>query len=264
MRHKVTTELRYPGLWRGCVGAWNPGLGPSGLTLRDWSGFRSNGQFTNTGSTLWSVRQGRQSCLFDGVDDYVSLGFNRQLNITSQITIVGWINTTSYAVQTLFANGLGAGFAGYAFAINIGSGGSSGNGRMGYWNGSSWVGTSTDTGVVDGTWRMVTLTNNGATTTIYVGTNPVFSGAHGFANSNAVEQRIGMREGSTHPFNGYIGEVLVYNRVISLYELHLLARRPGIAYELAPRRRSSVAVAAGGFNAAWIPRRSLVIGGGTN
>jgi hypothetical protein len=44
--------------------------------------------------------------------------------------------------------------------------------------------------------------------------------------------------------NGFIGDIGVYNRALSPNEIRLLASRPGIAYELAPRRRSSVAVAA--------------------
>jgi hypothetical protein len=37
----------WPELWRGCVGAWNPGLGPTGLRLYDWSPYRNHGTLTN-------------------------------------------------------------------------------------------------------------------------------------------------------------------------------------------------------------------------
>jgi hypothetical protein len=64
-------------------------------------------------------------------------------------------------------------------------------------------------------------------------------------------------------YSGSIWNVMLHNRVLNPNEIRLLASRRGIAYELAPRRRSSVQVVAG-FKAAWISRRSLVIGGGTN
>lgn len=43
----------YPELWKGCVGAWNPGLGVTGLTLRDQSGFGRHGTLTN--GPTWGV-----------------------------------------------------------------------------------------------------------------------------------------------------------------------------------------------------------------
>ena len=36
-------ESRYPGLWKGLVGLWIPGLGPTGSTLRDVSGYGNHG-----------------------------------------------------------------------------------------------------------------------------------------------------------------------------------------------------------------------------
>jgi hypothetical protein len=56
---------KHPELWRGCVGAWNPGLGNTGLSLRDWSGNQNNGTLTN--GPTWGVSDGRQALDFDGV-----------------------------------------------------------------------------------------------------------------------------------------------------------------------------------------------------
>jgi len=50
-------EPLFPELWDGCVGAWNPGLGPSGLTLRDWSPYKNHGTLTNMDAgTDWVMR----------------------------------------------------------------------------------------------------------------------------------------------------------------------------------------------------------------
>jgi DhnA family fructose-bisphosphate aldolase class Ia len=45
-------------------------------------------------------------------------------------------------------------------------------------------------------------------------------------------------------FNGQMLDVRIYHRVVSENEIRILASRRGIAYELAPRRRSRVSVLA--------------------
>ena len=55
---------KYPSLWDGCVGAWAPSLGQTGLTLRDESVFGNHG--TIVGPTNWIVRHGKTGLLFDG------------------------------------------------------------------------------------------------------------------------------------------------------------------------------------------------------
>ena len=43
-----------PNLWQGLVGLWAPSLGPTGLTLRDQSGFQNDGTLTLMGpATTW-------------------------------------------------------------------------------------------------------------------------------------------------------------------------------------------------------------------
>jgi hypothetical protein len=44
-RHAAESE--HPELWHGLVGAWLPVLGPTGSTLRDWSGRKKHGALTN-------------------------------------------------------------------------------------------------------------------------------------------------------------------------------------------------------------------------
>ena len=49
-------QSEYPELWRGLVGLWSPSLGPTGLTLYDWSGNKNRGALTNMdASTDWVV-----------------------------------------------------------------------------------------------------------------------------------------------------------------------------------------------------------------
>jgi hypothetical protein len=101
--------------------------------------------------------------------------------------------------------------------------------------------------------------------TIGVGTNgkieatASWSGAISYGVSGAAAQ-IGQYDA-----NGFaqlqLLDLMLYGRVLSGNEFRLLGRRPGIAFELAPRRRASVQVV-GGFKAAWIPRQRLIVGGG--
>jgi hypothetical protein len=65
---------------------------------------------------------------------------------------------------------------------------------------------------------------------------------------------------TTQRFAGSLSDMRIYNRQLSPQEIALLAMRPGIAYEMAPRRRSGLSA---GFRAHWV-RRSLIVGGGLN
>jgi hypothetical protein len=64
---------------------------------------------------------------------------------------------------------------------------------------------------------------------------------------------------TTQRFAGSLSDMRIYNRQLSPQEIALLAMRPGIAYDLAPRRRSK---GIGGFRAYWAARKAQIIGGG--
>jgi len=64
----------YPQLWRGCVGAWCPSLGPSGARLHDYSRRNNWGTLTNMDpATDWVVSGGQYALDFDGSNDYALL-----------------------------------------------------------------------------------------------------------------------------------------------------------------------------------------------
>jgi hypothetical protein len=76
-------------------------------------------------------------------------------------------------------------------------------------------------------------------------------------NSTAVfpsTMQFGKSLTSSEGFTGGLKSIAMWNRCLTPREVSILATRPGIAYELAPRRRSSSAVAA--FNR----RRRLLLG----
>ena len=85
----------YPELWRGCVGAWNPGLGPTGLTLRDWSGFGNHGTLTNMElDTDWTPSQGKWSLALDGTNESVLCGGGTFFQLQT-LTLSSWCSSTS-------------------------------------------------------------------------------------------------------------------------------------------------------------------------
>lgn len=105
-------EPPYPELWTGCVGAWSPGLGPSGTVLHDWSG-RANHGTLNNGPT-WGIIGGRQAINYDGVDDDV-----RFTGITlGDFTMSIWATSSSFAANRIL---LGAKTNGHPFMGFLGA-----------------------------------------------------------------------------------------------------------------------------------------------
>ena len=72
---RCAAEAENPGLWKGLVGLWAPTLGPTGLTLRDWSGYGNHGTLTNMDPATDYVPSEKGWALdYDGDDDFIELG----------------------------------------------------------------------------------------------------------------------------------------------------------------------------------------------
>lgn len=250
----------YPELWRGCVGAWAPCLGPTGLTLRDWSGFANHGVITNaTLSTSWAVSQGRWGLTLDGIDDFVDVGktINQLTPSVSTGSYTWWIRPTGIGNQSWWGRpttdiGVGAAFSAQIFSGVIYVGWYSGTGA----ETRATVGVSSST-VVANEWQCYTVNwlENGETTLFRNGvriatisSTPVFSAVR----SHTIGYRI---FNSSTFFSGGVGDTFLHSRPLQLNEICMLALRRGIAYELAPRRKSSVLV-----SALFNRRRRLLVG----
>ncbi len=85
-----------PGLWKGLVGLWVPGLGPTGLTLRDVSGFGNHGTLTNMDPATDWVTTGQRgiprALELSGVGEDIILPFSSSLAFggTDAITLALW------------------------------------------------------------------------------------------------------------------------------------------------------------------------------
>ena len=86
---RSASESAYPSLWKGLVGAWAMGLGPTGIaTLRDVSGNQNHGTIKGSMTSTDSVvSDGRYALDFDGTDDGIDLPHVPDLTIPFTIRI---------------------------------------------------------------------------------------------------------------------------------------------------------------------------------
>jgi hypothetical protein len=249
---------KHPELWRGCVGAWNPGLGNTGLSLRDWSSSQNNG--TLTGGPTWGVSEGRQALSFDGVDDYaiasvpgayLSSGFTVSFWATA-VFPWGGTTTTRYPLNYGSPENIGftcqhssAAYAGVFFMRGNGSYPKIAMSPMPAVN--TWV-------HIVGTWNKLAmeLFVNGQSQGTTANTS--------FGPVSGIDLTIEKGVSGTTVFPGSMSDVSIYNRALSHNEVRTLAQRPGIAYELAPRKFYSLPAAAASSRQYRLFRPSILRG----
>ena len=245
---------KYPELWKGCVGAWNPGLGNSGLVLRDWSGNGNNGVLTN--GPTWGVSGGRQALNFDGTNDYVNIGDKSSLGFvgtSSQFTLSAWLNFISATLGgVIFSKGRDSNFnhgwilqcfysVGQMY-LNFGTAG-----------GSAALRTIAVASInqIAGEWIHLAVTFDGRKTpssSMLFFVNGInqpetySETATTEITANALTVKIGARDSTASPgtpatvFNGSIIDQRIYNTALHPSAIRTLSTRPGIANELAPRK----------------------------
>jgi hypothetical protein len=237
----------YPELWRGCVGAWAPCLGPTGLTLRDWSGRANHG--TLSSASYWSPVAGRYALALNGAATSISCGTPAGLTGNVEVYLSAWClplsssslqivcgkYTNTASTQELWIE-YGRGGANLFRAV---SGGNLVAASSACPAGSSYHVCLIRTGAA-GAWTYTFVINGRVDTSGTTAVNP--SGDGTFTISN-----VGL------PFSGAVDDVRCGGRMSVNTAMQITSRR-GIAYELAPRRRSLVQVA--GFNR----RRRLLLG----
>lgn len=191
----------------------------------DSSGNNVNGNFTNMEVSDWvEGKLGNSSLAFDGVNEYLNLGLKLGLERTDSFSFEAFVKSTYTSVQAIIDRHYEGGtWQGWSFvtAQNI---------RLDLTADGihSLVIGSTPTTITDGYWHHVVVTYNGNSLpsgtefyidgvkqnkTIYY--NTLTSGSI-IAPINA---QIGARNGINKAFNGYIDEVVVYNRVITYAEV---------------------------------------------
>ncbi len=245
----------YPELWNGCVVAWAPCLGPTGITMRDWSGFANHGTLTGvTVSAAWPVFGGRYSFLSDGVNDRVVAANSQSLAITKDLTVAFWLYPLNSGTNVELIHKLGAEES------------RTGSSWEAYRNATQTIWfrlNGTENNLIStiacpsNQWTHVVCRKVGATLSMFFNALPVgtLGGQPDIAVSTGSLTLAAYPDGS-FPINAHFDDIRIYNRALTENEIRILASRRGIAYELAPRRRSALVA---GFNR----RRRLLVGAGS-
>lgn len=239
----------YPSLSKGCVGAWNPGLGPTGLTLRDQSGFKNNGTLTlRTAASAWGPNQGRYSLLFSGSSVSEATSTQGRIVVAKELAAVKngfscWLRPSSLTKRGICTSGPNQGSPSFAITFLA-------NGTLEVYRGANTVSTAV---VMNNTWSHVFIWNDSVNTSYWI--NGFFSNTAVQGSSPSLQTEFVIGANYWGAFDGYIDDVRMYSQLPSPQEIRTLATRRGIAYEMAPRRRSSSAVATTNR------RRRIIIGG---
>jgi len=236
----------YPSLWTGCVGAWNPGLGPSGLTLRDQSRFSRHGTLTN--GPTFAADQGRYAMNFDGTDDYVAAG-TMATNLSGSFMFSAWINPTGTELRAAVVSEVSSYSNYWAFLGPDGTG----NFQFALYDGTN---NPRATSAYSTGWQHFAGVRNTSADTVELWVNGKLVSSIADTTTSVpvyAALNIGRQITVNRPFAGLIDDARIYNRALSPNEIRTLATRRGISYEMAPRRRLSVQVTTN-------RRRRIIIG----
>lgn len=223
---------KYPELWKGCVGAWCPSLGPTGDKLRDWSGFARHGDLINTPS--W-VANDKYAIEFDGTSQYIAPQFTGGIGLLVgtgfERTLTAWMNINAIgARRAIFADWNASAIA-ESTILEIGA-----TGKVVSFSRNPYITPAGATTVATGKWVHVAVTiSQQAITVYYQGLADGSATIPGPSKANGTQIAIG-RGGLWNNlyFNGYLDDLRIYNRALSPQEIKLLSKRRGIAYELEP------------------------------
>jgi hypothetical protein len=215
---------KYPGLWDGCVGAWAPSLGATGLTLRDESVFGNHGAITGAS---FVASAGKLALDFNGNNVAIPQVPNFGSN---DVTFSAWIFYRVTNTETpIFARWAGQ-FANREFYIHI-------TGNVLRFD-IPWITicvqgiTTINTG-----WSHVAVTRKNLTYTTYV--NGKYDNQTYTANAPEVgpnDVSLGFSPGNSVSLNGQLDDLRIYNRALDQKDIATLATRRGIAFERASRK----------------------------
>lgn len=235
---------KYPGLWRGCVGAWSPSLGPTGNTLFDQSAYRNNGSFAfSLPPAAWVPNGGKVAIRGTGGSaGSVSVPNGSQYDSGTIMSCTFWRRSASSSLQFMIDQQSAKFRIFFNTQFNIELGG---------------FGTQirSDLKVSDGLWHFYAIVATPSVST-WIDGSKVTSGTAAAFHHNSVMQ-IGSRQSGADSLNGEWDDLRRYNRPLTDSEVSTLSLRRGIAYERARRRRAYVA--GGGFQPAWAANSNVVM-----
>lgn len=235
----------YPSLRCGIIGDWAPLLGESGLVLKDWSGKQRHATIP---SNMWDIKSGNKCLTFPGTSNMILTGLN--LSGSTLLTLSMWSQRSSISSVSAIISQENLLMQEW----------SDGNVYYGLGNGQYLYHASNDLTLHS---RIMVFDGSQSTDVtkvlVYEDGKPKSLFPYGGAMPASVPSLAGgLQIGGRPNISAYsaasILSVIVWNRALSPNEVRLLATRRGIAYEMAPRRRSQAQVTTN-------RRRRIIIGG---
>jgi hypothetical protein len=177
--------------------------------------------------SAWTVSQGRNALLFDGVNDY---GVASRANVpTGPRTISAWFfRSTTTGRRGIFGTRPTGGTNGFFLSTSVTS-----SGTIAYTH-PGITAVVTSAGIWSaGVWNHVAATlSPSLAVLIYLNGRLVHTGSVATQETSNTALWIGTEEGpAPEVFDGMLDDVFLHSRVLNVAELRLLALRRGIAYE---------------------------------
>jgi hypothetical protein len=175
---------------------------------------------------------------FDGVNDYVSMGDPTLTKLNGDVSVAAWVYPKSTSQLAIAAHTSGAtAYWGFSFGTNR---------KLSFWNSAAGPTVTSPAALSLNQWYHFAGIRSAAGVEIFINGVSVATAAGTTGNGTTGTELVIGRFGS---YSGYyssssIAETRIYNRALSANEIRLLAQRPGIAYELAPRKFYSLPAAA--------------------
>lgn len=234
-------ESANPNLWRGLVGAWVPGLGVTGSTVQDVSGYGNHGTFS-ANSPRWIQSINGPAVDFDGVDESIALGNSGPWDFTSE--------DFSAIIRLKYDTSSSGWVLGHGRTSNGGWNVDVDANRLSLKTYQSAAFQVTNTNILSAdVWYHAAFVRTGADVAIYInGSSNIFSaGTHIDPDSYSANFNIGAFTISTLlEYEGDIDLVEIYKRALTRSEICQLYVDPLAPFRLRRRITYSVPAAAAG------------------
>lgn len=226
-------DVEHPALWDGCMFAWAPCLGPTGLSILDWGPYRRSQVLNNfTLSSAWDVWRGFGGLKFDASNDWCQASGTRFSDADAVQSFSTWLSFASVASspsQAILTLRDTAGSRAIQLYL------ASGTLRMFKWGGTLLVNSGITPSVDDLTH--VAFVNDGSNRTIFVNGVQAATATTSLQPGTVETAIIGSWDiGPGDTPNCRLYDLRLYNRVLSTGDVRTLSTRPTIAYEAAVRR----------------------------
>ncbi|MDD5145201.1 MAG: LamG domain-containing protein, partial [Candidatus Pacebacteria bacterium] len=203
-------EVRYHYNRGGPVAHWKFDEG-SGTTTYDETNNNNDGQFlTAASSPTWVKGKFGSALLFDGENDYVSLGTTSDLNFTNNFSISAWIHLKTFGdagYGRIFSRRQDIPASGYIFIVNDDT-----NALQFSGIGGSNV-TSATNSIQLNVWQHVAMSMSNGTVALYVNGVNQGSGTTTITGVSSLLAVIGdeSNDSGSRNFNGLMDDIRIYN-----------------------------------------------------